>query len=79
MSIFLSLALVSRYLPLPYTFRRSKSYFSIPFARTNFVYHSFFLSAFHFYNSLPPSIVSLPSVVLFKHATRAFWADSRLY
>ena len=38
-----------------------------PFARTNTYHHSFFPSIISLWNSLPKSVVTVPSVMSFKH------------
>ena len=44
---------------------RNCYYFSVPYARTNAYYYSFF-HTLHFWNSLPPTVAHAPSTSVFK-------------
>ena len=45
---------------------RNISYFSVPYARTNAYYYSFFPHMLRFWNSLPPTLAHAPSTSVFK-------------
>jgi len=45
---------------------RNISYFSVPYARTNAYYNSFFPHMLRFWNSLPPTLAHAPSTSVFK-------------
>ena len=50
----------------PVYLTRTISYFTVPYARTNAYYNSFFPHMLHIWNSLPISVVCAPSSLMFK-------------
>ena len=47
-----------------------------PFARTNTYHHSFFPSIISLWNSLPKSVVTVPSVMSFKHNLSSYISNN---